>query len=73
MVRLGEHDYNDDSDDANPEDFDVAETVLYPDHTRPEAYHDLALLRLASKVTLKVSLSCNCLFMLVINVFTRES
>ncbi|XP_050721194.1 clotting factor G beta subunit-like [Eriocheir sinensis] len=61
VVRLGEHDYNDDFDDANHKDFSVAETVLYPDHNRPEAYHDLALLRLASRVALKDHISPVCL------------
>ncbi|XP_050721195.1 clotting factor G beta subunit-like [Eriocheir sinensis] len=61
VVRLGEHDYNDDLDDANHKDFSVAETVLYPDHNRPEAYHDLALLRLASRVALKDHISPVCL------------
>lgn len=54
MVRLGEHDYNDDNDEADHQDINVAEIVLYPSFTSPEAYHDLALLRLASEVTLQV-------------------
>lgn len=56
VVRLGEHNYNDDNDGAAHEDFAVAGTVLYPNYNHPEAYHDLALLRLASRVNLKVSL-----------------
>lgn len=61
LVRLGEHDYNNDYDFADHEDFVVAETVLYPDYKLPEAYHDLALLRLESELTLKVSLLHSCL------------
>lgn len=55
VVRLGEHDYADDQDGANFIDFDIEKTVLYPDFKRPEAYHDLALLKLSSKVTFQVS------------------
>ncbi|XP_050721237.1 vitamin K-dependent protein C-like isoform X2 [Eriocheir sinensis] len=61
VVRLGEHNYNDDRDGADHEDFGVAETVPYPNYNRPEAYHDLALLRLASKVVLKYHISPVCL------------
>lgn len=61
LVRLGEHNYNDDYDFAEHEDFVVAETVLYPNYKLPEAYHDLALLRLESGLTLKVSLLHSCL------------
>lgn len=56
VVRLGEHNYNNDNDRAAHEDFNVEGTVLYPSYNHPEAYHDLALLRLASRVVLKVSL-----------------
>lgn len=56
MVRLGEHDYTTDSDGAFPEDFDVLDLVLYPDYKPPQPYHDLALLKLNSKVKLQVSL-----------------
>ncbi|XP_050710961.1 clotting factor G beta subunit-like [Eriocheir sinensis] len=61
VVRLGEHNYKDDNDGAAHEDFAVVEMVPYPDHRRPEAYHDLALLRLASRVTLKKFISPICL------------
>lgn len=56
VVRLGEHDYNDEEEGAFPEDFDVLDTVLYPDYKHPQAYHDIALLKLASKVTIQVSI-----------------
>ncbi|KAK8372383.1 hypothetical protein O3P69_020972, partial [Scylla paramamosain] len=49
VVRLGEHDYHDTNDEALHQDFDVAETVMYPGYAHPEAYHDLALLRLSSR------------------------
>ncbi|KAK8372824.1 hypothetical protein O3P69_011819 [Scylla paramamosain] len=50
VVRLGEHDYQDTNDGAPHQDFDVAETVMYPGYANPEGYHDLALLRLSSRV-----------------------
>ncbi|XP_045128933.1 venom protease-like [Portunus trituberculatus] len=61
VVRLGEHDYSTDSDGANPIDIPVAERVLYPDYIYPHGYHDLALLKLESKVTLQTFISPVCL------------
>lgn len=55
-MRLGEHNYNDDHDGAEHADYDVAESVQYPDYNYPVAYHDLALIRLATRVPFKVSL-----------------
>ncbi|KAK8742628.1 hypothetical protein OTU49_001594, partial [Cherax quadricarinatus] len=50
IVRLGEHDYNSGDDCAEPHDYEVSEIVFYPDYTYPQAYHDLAVLKLAHKV-----------------------
>ncbi|KAK8376886.1 hypothetical protein O3P69_010078 [Scylla paramamosain] len=61
VVRLGEHDYNDEYEGASPKDFDVLETVLYPDYKHPQAYHDIALLKLASKVTIEDYIRPVCL------------
>lgn len=55
VVRLGEHDYNNLHDGAAHQDFGVVNTVLYPDYNPPQAYHDLALLRLDSTVNIQVS------------------
>ncbi|KAG0719429.1 Clotting factor B [Chionoecetes opilio] len=60
VVRLGEHDYGA-YDGSNPQDFDVVETVFYPDYKHPQAYHDIALLKLASKVKLEIFISPVCL------------
>ncbi|XP_047470524.1 uncharacterized protein LOC125026265 [Penaeus chinensis] len=46
VVRLGEHDYSDDEEGASHQDFGVAQVIIYPDYTFPQAYHDLALVRL---------------------------
>lgn len=61
VVRLGEHDYNDDFDGANHEDYDVADTITYPGYKHPEAYHDLALLKLSRKVQLQRFIRPVCL------------
>ncbi|XP_071536865.1 LOW QUALITY PROTEIN: venom protease-like [Panulirus ornatus] len=61
VVRLGEHDYNDDWDGADHEDFGVSQTVVYPGYTHPQAYHDLALLKLDAKVALKTFIKPVCL------------
>ncbi|XP_063849922.1 venom protease-like isoform X2 [Scylla paramamosain] len=61
IVRLGEHDYNDDNDGALHQDVKVADTVLFPDFAHPEAYHDLALLKLATMVTIQEFVSPVCL------------
>lgn len=54
-MRLGEYDYSDDADGAPHQDYEVAEAVVYPDYSPPEAYHDLALIRLNSVVKMQVS------------------
>ncbi|XP_045129245.1 trypsin-1-like [Portunus trituberculatus] len=54
VVRLGEDDHMDDNDGALHQDFGVAEMIMYPGYTHPEEYHDLALLRLSSRVEILV-------------------
>ncbi|XP_063849933.1 venom protease-like isoform X1 [Scylla paramamosain] len=61
VVRLGEHNYNDDNDGANHQDFGVAETVLHPDFKFGEGYHDLALLKLDKPVVIQEFISPVCL------------
>ncbi|XP_063849975.1 venom protease-like [Scylla paramamosain] len=61
VVRLGEHNYNDDNDGANHQDFGVAETVLHPDFKFGEGYHDLALLKLDRPVVIQEFISPVCL------------
>ncbi|MPC40559.1 Clotting factor B [Portunus trituberculatus] len=60
-VRLGEHNYKDENDGALHQDFDVVETVNYPGYAYPEAYHDLALLKLSSRVHIQEFISPVCL------------
>ncbi|KAK7076697.1 hypothetical protein SK128_018519 [Halocaridina rubra] len=61
IVRLGEHDYNDDRDEAPHKDFAIERQIPYPNYTFPMAYHDLALLKLAEKVILQKYISPICL------------
>lgn len=61
VVRLSEHDYGDDNEGAYEIDFDVETIVYYPDFKRPEAYHDLALLKLSSPVTIENTTAPVCL------------
>ncbi|XP_069960130.1 clotting factor G beta subunit [Cherax quadricarinatus] len=61
VVRLGEHDYNDEKDGAVHEDFSVAATVPHPEYFHPQAYHDLVLLMLDRRVKLKPSINPVCL------------
>ncbi|KAK8406189.1 hypothetical protein O3P69_007129 [Scylla paramamosain] len=61
VVRLGEHDYNSLSERTPHQDFGVIETVFYPDYSHPQAYHDLAMLRLDSRVSIQRSISPVCL------------
>lgn len=56
LVRLGEYNYKDECEEPYPDDFTVSETFLYPEYKYPEAHHDLALLKLSTKITIQVSL-----------------
>ncbi|XP_069184040.1 venom protease isoform X1 [Procambarus clarkii] len=61
VVRLGEHDYNDDNDGAAHEDFGVAESILHPEYLFPQSYHDLALIKLDRKIVFKPYINPVCL------------
>ncbi|XP_045128931.1 clotting factor G beta subunit-like isoform X2 [Portunus trituberculatus] len=61
IVRLGEHDYNDDNDGAVHQDIKVADAVPFPDFAHPKAYHDLELLKLVTAVTIQKFISPVCL------------
>lgn len=60
-IRLGEHDYNDDFDGANHQDFGLQAIVPYPGYAVPLAYHDLALIQLSSRVIFQTFISPVCL------------
>lgn len=60
-VRLGEHDLENPNDGATPQDFDVEASIMHPDYTFPQAYHDIALVKLARKVRLQTAIQPVCL------------
>ncbi|XP_071537044.1 venom protease-like [Panulirus ornatus] len=61
VARLGEYDYDDDADGAHHEEFNITETIFYPSNTYPRPYHNLALLKVATKVTFKPFIRPVCL------------
>nr|XP_045599361.1 venom protease-like [Procambarus clarkii] len=61
VVRLGEHDYSDNNDGAAHEDYGVDKTLLHPEYFHPQAYHDLALIKLDKRVRLKPTINPVCL------------
>ncbi|XP_069956571.1 venom protease-like [Cherax quadricarinatus] len=61
VVRLGEHDYNDDNDGAAHEDFSIVDIIPHPEYFHPQAYHDVVLLKLDHKVKLKPFINPVCL------------
>ncbi|XP_068209796.1 venom protease-like [Palaemon carinicauda] len=61
VVRLGEHDYEDNNDGANPIDFSVGPPIIFPNYTSNQAYHDLALLKLNRPVQFTSSIRPVCL------------
>jgi len=52
VIRLGEHDFASDKDDALTQDFGIETVEVYPLYTSGGAYHDLALIKLNSAVNL---------------------
>ncbi|XP_047470870.1 venom protease-like [Penaeus chinensis] len=61
VVRLGEHDYSNPNDGANPEDFGLATTIAYPQYSKPQLYHDIGLIRLNKRVTIQPYIRPVCL------------
>ncbi|EDW82961.1 uncharacterized protein Dwil_GK22568 [Drosophila willistoni] len=61
IVRLGELEFENDKDDADPEDFGVLRTILHPDYKHPLLYNDIALIRIDRAVTFNVYKHPACL------------
>ncbi|GJQ73806.1 hypothetical protein Trydic_g18746 [Trypoxylus dichotomus] len=59
-IRLGELDLVSTTDDAEPQNFSIKQTYLYPYYTRSEKYHDIALVQLhqPAKLTDYVKPAC---------------
>lgn len=60
-VRLGEHDLENPNDGASPQDFDVETSIIHPDYTFPQAYDDIALIKLTRKVRIQSAIRPVCL------------
>ncbi|XP_017844775.1 phenoloxidase-activating factor 3-like [Drosophila busckii] len=52
MVRLGELDFDEKTEDADPEDFGVQSATAHPGYNPPNVYNDIALIELDRVVTL---------------------
>lgn len=61
IIRLGEHDYNDDRDLASFVDIGVERVSSYPDYVEHEGYHDLALIKLVKDAPLGRYINPVCL------------
>lgn len=46
FVRIGDYDISTDTDDADPQDFNIARKIAYPEYRSPSHYHDIALFEL---------------------------
>lgn len=51
VVRLGDQNLVTDTDNADPQDFEIAKIIPHPDYVRQLNYNDIALLKLSRKVT----------------------
>ena len=59
-MRLGEHDFDDPFDGTNPEDINILNSIIYPDFSGAQAYHDLVLFELEREATFSVSRAIFC-------------
>uniref|UniRef100_A0A182F3H4 Peptidase S1 domain-containing protein n=1 Tax=Anopheles albimanus TaxID=7167 RepID=A0A182F3H4_ANOAL len=62
VVRLGDINLYDDSDDQYAQQLKIVEIVRHPEHRFSSRYHDLALLRLEKNVTLHDTVAPGCLW-----------
>jgi hypothetical protein len=50
LIRLGELDFDDNSEEADPEDFEIEARLPHPDYDNKTYLHDIILYRLAKDV-----------------------
>ncbi|XP_050093292.1 uncharacterized protein LOC126576167 [Anopheles aquasalis] len=62
VVRLGDINLYDDTDDQYAQQLKIVEIVRHPEHRFSSRYHDLALLRLEKNVTLHDTVAPGCLW-----------
>lgn len=61
FVRLGDLDLANETDVAEPQNFNVKRTIAHPEYKRPSKYHDIGLIELDRRVRLTKSVSMACL------------
>ncbi|SPP88056.1 blast:Serine protease snake [Drosophila guanche] len=61
VVRLGELEFDNDKDDAEPEDFEVLSTTMHPDFNNPALYNDIGIVRLRRAVNFSLYKHPACL------------
>lgn len=60
-VRLGDLNIQSTSDDANPQDFGVENSIVHPGYNFPAQYNDIALVKLSEKVQFNDYIAPICL------------
>lgn len=60
-MRLGELNFEENDEDAKPQDFSIVEMILHPDYKLPARYHDIALFKLGEKVVFDAYIRPACL------------
>lgn len=61
VVRLGDLNLEEENDGAKPQTVNVASVTVHPNYKPPQIYHDIALIKLARKVTFDKNLRPACL------------
>lgn len=61
-VRLGDLDITNDTDDAKPQNFTVANIFVYPEYQASSHYHDIALVKLDKSVEFNDYMKPACLY-----------
>ncbi|KAF4517625.1 hypothetical protein B566_EDAN002856 [Ephemera danica] len=61
VARVGELDYSDDNDGAEPEDVGIADFILHPEYHPQQWYNDIALIKLTRPVAFSQSVQPACL------------
>lgn len=60
-VLLGDLNLRSDTDDAQPRQFNILETMRHPDYKSPEKYNDIGLIKLTTTVTFNQYIRPACL------------
>lgn len=61
-VRLGDLDVSSESDEAAPQDVEIAQRFVHPKYSNRTKYNDIALFKLAKKITFNMYIRPICLY-----------